>query len=173
MKSITMCENYNINSDGMIRILTSQNYYDYLTSVTDELNSSKIIFLKEDNNFIYMKLSNNLNLDLPDFLKIFSSFNKSQVIESYKINKKSKIITINITSDILTKGNCQCECLLTLNDINTNKTSTVFTLSCDCKLPLIAKNVEDAICTQTFEKNKIKIKNIAKYINSLEKKIDF
>ena len=57
MKSITMCEGYNINSNGMIKILTSQKYYDYLKSVTPDMTSSKITFLKEDNNFIYMKLS--------------------------------------------------------------------------------------------------------------------
>ena len=103
-----MREGYNINSNGMIKILTSQKYYDYLTSVTPDMISSKITFLKEDNNFIYMKLSNNLILDIPNFLLVFKSFNNSQVIESYKIDKRKKIITININSEILNKGNCKC-----------------------------------------------------------------
>lgn len=169
MKSITMREGYNINSNGMIKILTSQKYYDYLTSVTPDMISSKITFLKEDNNFIYMKLSNNLILDIPNFLLVFKSFNNSQVIESYKIDKRKKIITININSEILNKGSCKCNCLLTLKDIGENKISTAFTLSCECKLPLIGSKVEDEICSKAFEKNKLKIKNINKYINRLNK----
>ena len=169
MKSITMCEDYNINSNGMIKILTSQKYYDYLTSVTHDMTSSKITFLKEDNNFIYMKLSNNLILDLPNFLQVFKSFNTSQVIETYKFDKKKKVITININSEILNKGSCKCNCLLTIKDIAENKISTIFTLSCECDLPLIGKKVEDEICIKTFEKNKLKIKNISKYINTLSK----
>jgi len=169
MKSITMYEDYNINSNGMIKILTSQKYYDYLTSVTPDLINSKITFLKEDNNFIYMKLSNNLILDLPNFLQVFKSFNTSQVTETYKFDKKKKVVTININSEILNKGSCKCNCLLTLKDIAENKISTVFTLSCNCNLPLISKKVEDEICTKTFEKNRVKNKNISKYINKLSK----
>ena len=118
MKSITMCEDYNINSTGMINILTSQKYYDYLTSVTHDIISSNITFLKEDNNFIYMKLSNNLILDLPNFMQVFKSFNNSQVTETYKFDKRKKIVTVNINSEILNKGSCKCHCLLTLKDIS-------------------------------------------------------
>ena len=164
MKSITMCEDYNINSDGMIRILTNQKYYDYLTSVTQDINSSHITFLKEDSQFIYMKLTNNLSLELPEFLNIFSNFSNSKIVESYKIDKLNKVITININSEILNKGSCKCYCLFTLKDIAENKVSTAFTLSCECSLPLISNKVEDAICTKTFEKNKIKIRNVANYI---------
>jgi len=167
MKSITMCQDYNISSDGMIRILTSQKYYDYLTSVTEDLISSKITFLKEDNNFIYMKLTNNLSLDLPDFLSVFKSFN-SQFVECYKIDKKNKIITSNITSEMLNKGKCTCYCLLTLKNLEDNKISSIFTLNCECKLPLISSKIEDAICTKTSEKNKIKIKNIINYIKKYQ-----
>ena len=164
-----MCEGYNINSNGMIKILTSQKYYDYLTSVTPDIINSKITFLKEDNNFIYMKLSNNLILDLPNFLQVFKSFNTSKVTETYKFDKKKNVITININSEILNKGSCKCNCLLTIKDIAKNKISTAFTLSCECNLPLIGKKVEDEICSKTFEKNKLKVKNISKYINTLSK----
>ena len=169
MKSITIRESYNIDSNGMIKILTSQKYYDYLTSVTPDMISSKITFLKEDNNFIYMKLSNNLILDLPNFFRVSKSFNNSKVIESYKIDKRKKIVTININSEILNKGSCKCNCLFTLKDIAENKILTAFTLSCECKLPIIGSRVEDEICSKAFEKNKLKIKSINKYINRLSK----
>lgn len=118
------------------------------------MTSSNITFLKEDENFIYMKLSNNLILGLPNFLQVFQSFNTSQVIETYKFDKKKKVITININSEILNKGSCNCHCLLTLKDIPENKISTAFTLSCECNLPLIGKKVEDEICTKTLKKIK-------------------
>ena len=97
MKNITIYEEYNISSDKMIDIMTSTEYYNYLLNVTDDLLSYEIKSLKKEGIYIYMELSYELLINLPNFLKkILTNLNKSDdsfyIPKTIKESVKNKIL---------------------------------------------------------------------------------
>ena len=74
MKHITINEEYDIDSNKMFDMLTSKKYYDYLLKVTDDLLSHEIKSIQRKNNLIFMDISYEVKIDLPEFVKPFFIF---------------------------------------------------------------------------------------------------
>jgi len=169
MKNITIYEEYNISSDKMIDIMTSTEYYNYLLNVTDDLLSYEIKSLKKEGIYIYMELSYELLINLPDFLKkILTNLNKFKFNESIIYNLKENTINVDINSKIFNLGKCKCNYNYKLIDIGKNKISKDTTFYCDCSIPIIGSRIEEVICNKTIKKNKTRYGYILEYIKNIE-----
>ena len=133
MKHIIIYEEYDISSDKLIDIMTSTEYYKYLLSITKDLLSYEIKSLKREDEYIYMELTYELLINLPDFLKsILPNLNKFEFNEYIIYNLKEKIINVDINSTLLNFGKCKCTYDYKLEDIKKDKISKVLNFNCNC-----------------------------------------
>ncbi len=158
MKHIIIYEEYDISSDKLIDIMTSTEYYKYLLSITKDLLSYEIKSLKREDEYIYMELTYELLINLPDFLKsILPNLNKFEFNEYIIYNLKEKIINVDINSILLNLGKCKCTYDYKLEDIKKDKISKMLNFNCNCTIPLIGKSIENVICNKTKKKIEIDI----------------
>ena len=150
MPEIIISNEYEINSDSLLKMMYDENYMRYLIKNTEDFDNYKIVkkelINNENNNNLYVETNNTCSIKLPNYIKkIIGNYSSYTTTSKATYNLKEKSAQVNIESFYFRLLLLTINYSFTINNIDNNKCIRETKFYFNSSIPMIGNRVNNII----------------------------